>query len=140
MQCEEHTAPASANSMAEICILALPCTATHRETPDGWAAGYSVCLQRDPQLGSPAGRHTGYGRAHSTFQLKQKGVVTSQSVMRSRRCILSVACEDKSLGNIISGSFWACNLEQVTLHSSSTFYSKSGENQVKIIGCFVRTK
>lgn len=87
--------------MAEICILALPCAATRVETPDGWAVSTQCVYREIPNWALPAGRHTGYGEHTVHFNLKQKGVVTSQSVMRSRRCILSVACEDKSLGNII---------------------------------------
>ena len=100
VQCEEHTSPASKHSTAEICILAPPVLGRSHGSP--WCMGdqYSLCLQRDPQLGAPAGRNTGYGTAHSTFQLKQKGAATSQNVIR-RRCILNVACEDESLGNII---------------------------------------
>lgn len=44
-----------------------------------------MCLQRDPQLGSPAGVNARYDPVHNTFQLKQKGVATSQSAVRARR-------------------------------------------------------
>lgn len=50
--------------------------AAHKEPLDVLGYQSSVCLQRDPQLGSPAGRNTRYDTAHNTLQLKQKGVAT----------------------------------------------------------------
>jgi hypothetical protein len=55
---------------------------TSLSVKDVWAIN-TQCLQRDPQLGSPAGGNTRYDPPHNTFHLKQKGVAASQSVVRS---------------------------------------------------------
>jgi hypothetical protein len=70
--------------MSEMYILAFANTqaGAHMEALDVWAIN-TQCLQRDPQLGSPAGGNTRYDPPHNTFQLKQKGVAASQSVVRS---------------------------------------------------------